>query len=141
MYTGNMVTQTTHSSILEALSTMALGEIAATLRSALKPEDSMSSLLAQAHVHTKSTTPRDRTKTLTVSSWLKPLTTCQNLTFNLALGAPECICRPRFTPVEGLVYLLPAQDGGLVAGVCLRDDDMLALRRDAEFGGLAQWVG
>jgi len=44
--------------------------------------------------------------------------------------------------VEGVVYLLPkALDGEIVAGLCLRDDDMEKLKVDKEFLKYGQYNG
>ncbi|KAG2012817.1 hypothetical protein GB937_006903 [Aspergillus fischeri] len=57
------------------------------------------------------------------SSWAE--VNCYELDFNLGLGTPECVRRPRILPVEGLMYLLPkALDGEIALMVCLRDEDL-----------------
>jgi hypothetical protein len=67
------------------------------------------------------------------SSWAK--LPCYNLDFNLGLGFPESVRRPRFDVVEGLMYLMPMdRSGGIDAAICLRDEDLEGLRGDPEFG-------
>jgi hypothetical protein len=56
-----------------------------------------------------------------LSSWAK--VNCYELDFNLGLGTPECVRRPRFLRVEALMYLLPkALDGEIALVVCLRGE-------------------
>jgi hypothetical protein len=75
-----------------------------------------------------------------VSSWSK--VDCYEFDFNLGLGRPESVRRPQFSPVEGVVYLLPkALDGEIVAGLCLRDDDMEKLKVDKEFVKYGKYNG
>ncbi|KAK1765438.1 transferase family-domain-containing protein [Phialemonium atrogriseum] len=77
---------------------------------------------------------------LMVSSWAG--VGCFGMDFGLGLGGPEAVRRPRFVPVEGLVYLMPrAPDGEIAVMVCLRDEDMERLRADGEFGRYARYVG
>jgi trichothecene 3-O-acetyltransferase len=74
------------------------------------------------------------------SSWAK--LPCYNLDFNLGLGFPESVRRPRFDQVEGLMYLMPMDRGGGVdAAICLRDEELEGLRTDGEFGEYAKWIG
>jgi hypothetical protein len=82
----------------------------------------------------------DRTKSIVMSSWSK--VDCYEFDFNLGLGNPESVRRPKFSPVEGVVFLLPkALDGEIVAGFCLRGDDMEKLKVDKEFVKYGQYIG
>ena len=64
------------------------------------------------------------------------------LDFNLGLGKPESVRRPRFFPVESSGYILPRRlDGELVVVVCLRDEDMERLRMDEEFAKYGKYIG
>lgn len=75
-----------------------------------------------------------------MSSWSK--VDCYNVDFNLGLYKLESVRRPRFSPVEGVVYLLPrAPDGEIVAGLCLRIDDMKELMVDEEFVAYGVFIG
>ncbi len=50
--------------------------------------------------------------------------------------------RPQFELVEGVVYfLLKGENGELLVGVCLREDDIEMLKKDKEFISLREWVG
>lgn len=144
-YIGNMVTQTTLNTTLQELTDKPLGAITSQLRSALDPETLKYNMrvhaTSQARTKDKSAGPaKDRSQTITMSSWSK--IDCSNLDFNLGLGQPECVRRPRFTPIEGIVYLLPkAPDGEIAAGLCLRAEDMEALKRDEKFMKYAEYVG
>ena len=74
-----------------------------------------------------------------MSSWSK--VDCYDLDFGLGLGRPTSVRRPQFEPIEGVVYLLPkAPDGEIVAGLCLRDDDMEKLTVDDEFMKYAEYI-
>ena len=74
------------------------------------------------------------------SSWAK--VDCWNLDFNLGLGPPESVRRPRFTPVESLMYLMPKTlDGEISAAISLRDEDLERLKADKEFTKYAKYVG
>jgi hypothetical protein len=66
------------------------------------------------------------------SSWAK--VDCYGMDFNLGLGFPETVRRPKFDPFEGLIYLMPRTPGGEIsAAVCLRDSDFESLKEDADF--------
>ncbi|KAF7557322.1 hypothetical protein G7Z17_g768 [Cylindrodendrum hubeiense] len=75
-----------------------------------------------------------------LSSWSK--FDCCNLDFNLGLGKPESVRRPRFNPFECLMYLMPkALDGEISLGISLRDEDMERLRLDTEFTKYGRYIG
>lgn len=64
------------------------------------------------------------------------------LDFNLGLGKPESVRRPKFSPVESLIYIIPKRlDGELVVAICLRDEDMERLRVDEEFTKYGKYIG
>jgi hypothetical protein len=74
------------------------------------------------------------------SSWAN--LACYNRDFNLGLGFPESVRRPRFGAVEGLIYLMPVdRSGGIDAAICLSDEDLAGLRGDREFAEYAEWIG
>ncbi|KAF2727952.1 hypothetical protein EJ04DRAFT_581686 [Polyplosphaeria fusca] len=75
-----------------------------------------------------------------LSSWSK--FDCYAHDFNLGLGRPEAVRRPRFFAIESLFYLMPkAPDGEVAAALCLRDEDLGRLRADEEFAKFATYVG
>jgi hypothetical protein len=77
---------------------------------------------------------------LMLSSWAK--VDCYAMDFNMGLGAPECVRRPRFDPFEGLIYLMPRKpDGEISAAICLRDVDLEILKQDADFMKYALYIG
>ena len=81
----------------------------------------------------------DRREVVVVSSWAK-VDYC-GVEFRLGLGKPEAVRRPRFEPIEGVVYFLPkGEHGEVVVGVCLREDDIEMLKKDKEFISLLEWV-
>ena len=149
-FPGNLTTKTTTTLTLQELVPEPLGGIAYQLRSALSPDELKHSI--QAFATSQTYTPNkassaaagtpgtDRTSYVVMSSWTK--VDCCSLDFGLGLGRPECVRRPRFEPVEGVVYLLPkAMDGVIVAGLCLREDDMEKLRADEEFRRYGRYIG
>lgn len=143
-YTGNLVTSTTATTTLERLSKRNLSSIAAELRAALDPALLRRSLIAQIsperQAANRNGTAQDRVNTLKMSSWSKA--DCYNLDFGLDLGRPEAVRRPIFSPVEGIVYLLPkAPDGDIIASFCLREDDMLELTQNRDFREYADFIG
>jgi hypothetical protein len=144
-FPGNMTTKTTNISTLQKLTDHPLGDVASQLRSVLDPEILKYNMLAYAtsQIRTRdksANSPVDRTKCIVMSSWSK--VDCYEFDFNLGLGRPESVRRPQFSPVEGVVYLLPkALDGEIVAGLCLRDDDMEKLKVDKEFLKYGQYNG
>jgi hypothetical protein len=144
-FPGNMSTKTTNSSTLQKVIDQSLGDVASQLRSVLDPEimkyNMIANATAQIRTRDKSVnSPVDRTKCIVMSSWSK--VDCYEFDFNLGLGRPESVRRPQFSPVESVVYLLPkALDGEIVAGLCLRDDDMEKLKVDKEFMKYGQYIG
>lgn len=138
------MTKTTHTSLLKDLADWPLGVVAARLRSSLASETLRYDTLAQLTLRARGTgTPaaeRDRRDFVVMSSWVK--VDCCGVGFGLGLGRAEAVRRPMFEPVEGVVYLLPkAADGEIVAGLCLREDDMERLREDEEFTTFGEYVG
>ncbi|KAG0223022.1 hypothetical protein BGW41_005763, partial [Actinomortierella wolfii] len=69
---------------------------------------------------------------LSLSSWGK--INCYDLDFNLGLGKPVAVRRPKMDPFEGLIYMMPkTADGDVAVAICLRDDDMERLKEDSVF--------
>lgn len=74
------------------------------------------------------------------SSWAR--LGCYKFSFNLGLGLPESVRRPRYATVESLMYLMPMDRiRGIDAAICLRDEDLERLRSDQEFRKYADWIG
>ncbi|KAL4925143.1 uncharacterized protein BDV17DRAFT_294697 [Aspergillus undulatus] len=123
--------------IFSCVSTSPLGITSANLRTTLHPEVSNTQHIVRATATVLSrsadrdligpTASIDTSTDITTSSWAK--INAYSLDFNLGLGAPLAVRRPRFTPVEGLIYFLPkALDGEMGVAMCLRDEDLEQLK-------------
>lgn len=145
-----MQNMTYHTYTLEHLVEEPLGAVASRLRYAIDPTTSNLAYNTHALATVLERRPDGTSISLTVgvdpstglmlSSWAG--VDCYDLDFNLELGKPEAVRRPRFEPVESLIYLMPkALDGGIAVGLCLRDGDMERLRADEQFGMYARFVG
>ena len=150
-YPGFMQNMTYHTYTIQELAEgQPLGAIASTLRSAVDPKTSSLAYNTRA-LATLIDTARDKnvvsftatvdvSKDVMLSSWAG--LECCGLDFNLGLGRPDAVRRPRFEPVESLIYLMPrTSDGGIAVGISLRDGDMERLRADERFGMYARYVG
>ena len=74
-----------------------------------------------------------------LSSWagLKPYSTDFG-----PLGKPDIVRRPKFPPLEGLVYFMPrSREGDIDVAICISDDDMGRLKEDDEWKPFAEWIG
>ncbi|KAF9532140.1 transferase family-domain-containing protein [Crepidotus variabilis] len=149
-YPGVVQNMTYHTYPLRKLVDEPLGSIAAELRSVLDFKTSKigfnTSALATLIDRTSNkttinvTASLDLSKDIMLSSWAK--VECRDLDFSLGLGKPECVRRPRFDPVESLLYLTPkAGDDEIAAGLCLRDEDMQRLKVDKEFVKYGTYIG
>lgn len=149
-YPGNIQNMTYTSLAMRDLVREPLGRIAARLRAALDPTTSglghrtraLATWLARAPDRSVVgvTAGLDPATDPMVSSWAA--VPCYELDFNLGLGKPEAVRRPRFVPVEGLIYFMPkTPDGEIAVGVCLRDEEMDRLKKDEEFGRYGRYVG
>jgi trichothecene 3-O-acetyltransferase len=127
-----------------------LGTIASQLRGTIDPEKSdfeyqtraIATFLSrtQNKASFSSTANFDHSVDLILSSWAK--VRCYDLDFDMGLGKPVAVRRPRFQGVEGLVFLMPmALDGDIAVAISLRVEDMECLRADAEFGKYAKYIG
>lgn len=82
----------------------------------------------------------DTTTDLIFSSWAKLESSCFD--FNLGLGLPEAVRKPKCNEVEGLTFLLPkTSEGDFVVAICLRDEDIEELRSDVVFMENAEYIG
>ncbi|KAI0132443.1 transferase family-domain-containing protein [Xylariales sp. AK1849] len=149
-YTGYLQNMTYHTYELQKLLDEPLGGLASNLRAPLDPKTSKLAYYTQAlaTVLARSadkstinvTATLDLPRDIMLSSWAK--LNCYSLDFNLGLGRPECVRRPRLIPVESLMYLMPkALSGGIAAGLCLRDEDMEKLKADRDFMKYGKFIG
>ncbi|KAF9320772.1 hypothetical protein BG003_004987 [Podila horticola] len=125
-----------------------LGVVASRLRSALdKDALSRHTRAAATHLHRaqdKKTinllAPLNLSADLMLSSWSK--VDCWGLDFNMGLGKPEAVRRPKFSPFASLMYLMPkAPSGEVSAAICLTDEDMHRLKADKEFIKFGRVIG
>ena len=151
-YPGLMATATSHKySVDDIVHHKSLGAVASELRTALKPDLLRNSAELQATVivrnkdaatHRSIAALSDPSLDVRLSSWAKEK--LYDLDFGPCLRQPEAVRRPRFRngAREGLVYLLPkGRDGGIVVGICLREEDMERLRTDKEVVRWSKWIG
>lgn len=148
-YPGNMSNHTYTTLPLPSLvSSTPLGSLASTLRLALNQSDLNFTIRSLATYISltddmSSITPGanlDFSADVFFSSWSK--LGCYKLDFNLGLGLPESVRRPRYAVVESLMYLMPIdRTGAIDAAICLRDEDMEGLRGDRDFREYAEWIG
>lgn len=150
LYTGLVTNMTNHAFPLEQLLELRLGAIASDLRAALDPKTSDIAYRTRALVTALSreqdtsnlsiTATLDLSADLMLSSWAN--VDCYKLDFGLGLGKPVAVRRPRFTPVESLIYLMPKSHAGEMAvAVSLRDEDLERLNGDAEWTKYTRFVG
>ncbi|KAI9659056.1 MAG: hypothetical protein M1821_002016 [Bathelium mastoideum] len=149
-YPGLLTTMTFHTYTLQKLTDESLGWVASALRSAVDPKTSKLEHNTRALATSLDRSPKkkvvsftdkmDMSTDLMLSSWAK--LECHDLDFNLGLGEPEAVRRPRFDPVESLIYLMPKTlHGDIAVAICLRDEDMERLRADEDFAKYGKHVG
>lgn len=149
-YPGLIQNMTYHTYTLQKLVEEPLGGVASQLRSALDLKTSNLGYNTRALATLLNRTPDksiisltatlDSSADIMLSSWAQ--LDCYELDFDLGLGKPEAVRRPRFDPVESLIYLMPrTPDGEIVVAICLRDEDMERLRADAEFVKYGSYIG
>jgi trichothecene 3-O-acetyltransferase len=149
-YTGVVQNMSYHTYTVQKLVDEPLGSPASQFRSAIDPKTSnlgysTRALATTLNRQTDKTTVSvsamiDPSSDIMLSSWARE--NFYELDFNLGLGKPESVRRPRFFPVESLMYIIPKRlDGQLVVAICLRDEDMERLRVDEEFGKYGKYVG
>jgi hypothetical protein len=147
-YLGCLSNHTYSTLPLSSVSSTSLGSLASSLRLALNPLDLSFAIRSLAtHISLTPDTSGisyganlNLSTDIFFSSWVK--LACYNLDFNLGLGFPESVRRPRYDVVEGLMYLMPMdRSGGIDAAICLRVEDLEGLRGDREFGQYAEWIG
>lgn len=149
-YMGIVQNMTYHTHAMNQLDKLSLGNIASELRCAIDPKTSdiahaTKALATALHLtsdkHRINVTSQINNSTdIMISSWSK--LTCYDYDFNLHLGTPEAIRRPRFQPYPGLIYLLPKRlNGEIVVAISLLTNDMKQLTEDLEFMQYSQYIG
>jgi trichothecene 3-O-acetyltransferase len=151
-YPGLLQNMTYHSFDANDLARASLGHVASDLRAALaEPSCNLKHASRALATYLSRSTAEEKTRVsftadldlgadIMLSSWAA--VDCASLDFGFGLGPPEAVRRPRFTPVESLVYLLPkARDGEIVVGMCLREEDLRNLRADEDLGKYAIYIG
>lgn len=102
------------------------------LATALSCSNDKSSLRVSAQV--------DLSSDLILSSFLS--TEAQYLDFALDMGLPEAVRLTKSFTFESMTYLYPnTPNGEITLVICLRHEDLAALRTDAAFGAYAQYAG
>ncbi|KAK0645404.1 transferase family-domain-containing protein [Cercophora newfieldiana] len=149
-YPGLLNNMVYHTHSIQETIDMPLGVFASELRTAVDPGTSQIGRYTRALAALLDRTPNkglismganiNPSQDFMLSSWAGA--DCYGLDFGMGLGLPVAVRRPRFYPVEGLGYLSPKHPTGeIVLAVCLREDDMQALRGDTEWTRHAVWVG
>lgn len=144
-YPGLMQNMVYNTMTVKKLLDAPLGTIASLMRSKLDPAIHGSSTqvvmtLLDRYPYESPIPGLDPSQDVMVTSWAKM--DCYNQNFNLGLGNAENVLRPRLPFAQGWINIMPmsAQHGVAVA-VCLRDDDLKALRTDVEFTKYLQYIG
>ena len=149
-YPGMFQNMTYQRFSIQDLADQPLGTIASEFRRQLDPNvrDLVYSVRALATYLTQSP---DKTKVsftasvdipsgIALSSWAR--IKCYDHDFNMGLGKPESVRRPRFMPVESLLYFMPrSPQGEMAVAICLRDEDWCRIRADEEFLKYATYIG
>lgn len=149
-YPGLVQNMAYSESTVEDLMTKPLGHAASLLRAAVDPKtaDLERNTRALATSLSRSrdkssinvTAKLDTSADIMLSSWAAVKSYEDD--FGFGLGKPEMVRRPGFTPVEGLMYLLPkTPKGDVTAMVCLRMEDMERLGCDEVFAEMGKFVG
>lgn len=148
-YPGLATNMTYHNSTTEQLTGHDLGSIATNLRAEIDPKTSNLTHTTKAfatYLHRTEdktsinlTATLDFSKDIALSSWVKLNT--YDLDFGFGVGRPRAVRRPQFTPLEGLMYLMPKRgDGEIALALCLKEEDMDRLKSDEEFTSYGKYV-
>ena len=140
-YTGNAAVKTACHMTIQELMDSPLGKVASDLREALSGVGYQlrleATLLSQGSPTNKPTV--DPSTGVNLSSWAKERT--YELDIGPDLGKPEAARRPAFEAWESLVYLMPKKtDGEIAVAMCLKEEDVGRLNRDAELAKYAHFV-
>jgi hypothetical protein len=147
-YMGHMIFSTWNSVSLPDFTTLALPEIASALRKELNRMNdySIRSFLTFIHRH-KNKRPINYASGLELASQDLLLSSGAGLVvyhvdFGYPLGMPECVRRPQWSSVEGVVYLMPKmRNGDLDAAICLGEDDWMKLKEDQIWNEFGEYIG
>ncbi|TIC33557.1 hypothetical protein E3Q09_03428 [Wallemia mellicola] len=150
MYPGALSNMTYNKSSLQKLNHEHLGIIASQLRRELDPKvrdmaydtRALATFLNRCVDKSKIsiTAAVDISSGMCLSSWAK--VNLYDLDFNLGLGKPEVVRRPRFSPVESLMYIMPRSlNGDLAVALCLKDEDWERLNTDEDWKKYAMYIG
>jgi hypothetical protein len=62
--------------------------------------------------------------------------------FDVRLGKPKAVRKPRFKALEGFVFLMPKSlEKDITTAICLREKHMNRLNANVQFGGDTQYIG
>ncbi|KAA8642061.1 hypothetical protein EYZ11_011505 [Aspergillus tanneri] len=149
-YPGTLSNMAYSKSALQDLSQEPLGIIASQLRRQLDPKvrdlaydtRALATFLNRCADKSKIliTAAVDISSGMLLSSWAK--VNLYDLDFNLGLGKPDVVRRPRCVPVESLIYIMPkSPNGDLAVALCLRDEDWERLNVDKDWKKYAVYIG
>lgn len=149
-YPGLVQNMAFSTSTVQDLVSAPLGTIASLLRSTLDPKSSdlerktraLATLIHKSKDKSaiNVTASLDTSADIMLSSWAG--VKCYEDDFGFGLGRPEMVRRPGFTPVESLAYILPRTPAGdTTVMICLRSEDLEALKGDEEFARFGKFVG
>ena len=149
-YPGLMQNLTRSHFDLHEAASWPLGKVAAHLRSTLNQRERLADAtraLAAKIVSAPDqrsdisfTANMDFSKDVAISSWTK--LRCYEWDFGSGLGRAEAVRRPRFDPVESLIYVMPKTlDGDIAVGLCLREEDLELMKEDEEVRRWARFIG
>ncbi|KAL8696054.1 MAG: hypothetical protein Q9201_007847 [Fulgogasparrea decipioides] len=149
-YPGLVLNMRYHTYTLRQLAEKPLGSIASKLRLAVDPTTSTLEYDTRALATFLDRTSDksivnfvatiDPSTDIMLSSWAN--LDSYELDFGLGLGKPEAVRRPRFNPVESLIYLMPKTlNGEIAVAICLRDEDMERLITNEEFAKYGEYIG
>lgn len=149
LYPGPIQTNVYSGYTLQELTDEPLGGVALQLRSALNDKSHLEYHTRAIATFLSSTLDKnifsfgatlDTSVGLIFSSWAKVQS--YNFDFNLGLGLPEAVRKPRCNEVEGLTFRLPnTLEGEAVVALCLRDEDVERLWLDVNFVKYAEHIG
>ena len=149
-YPGLLQNMVRHTYTVQKLVEEPLGGVASEFRSAVDPQKSDLKHRTRELATFLNRTPDknaisftaslDLSTDIMLSSWAEEES--YEVDFNLGLGKPEAVRRPRFVPVESLIYLMPkSPEGEIAVAICLREEDMERLRADKAFTKYGSYVG
>ncbi|KAG8425935.1 hypothetical protein J3459_008629 [Metarhizium acridum] len=138
-YPGALTNMTYNRSSIGAVGGQSLGSVASDLRKQLNPSvtdlayntRALATFLSRCADKSQVlvTGCVDPSSGIMLSSWAG--VSLYDLDFNLGLGRPEAVRRPRFFPVESLIYIMPKSPrGDMAVAMCIRDEDWQRLKED-----------